>query len=269
MLRYAASKYTFPVNDIFCRCKPKLVILDLEGGGKQLTKYEFPESVVGNSSFLFSIVLDGSYAYISDNSPVEPGIVVVVLENNKISKSWKIHNSHMFADKAAGTFTVDGTSITMSYNIHGLALSPIGEAVRYIYYCPIASLSIFAIELDALKMSKQGDEVADVVFLENKGSQSDGMMMSANNDLIFGRLTANAVASIDATVGAKGEQVFILDENNQTIIWPAAFAFDEFGYLWFVANSLQRFNAEIQDKYDYNIYLHQIFMGIDDYQNAE
>lgn len=251
------------------RCKPKLVILDLEASGKELTKYEFPESVIGNNSFLFSIVLDGSYAYISDNSPTEPGIVVVYLEKNKVSKSWKVHNDHMFVDEDAETFTVDGTSITMPYSVHGLALSPVSERFRYLYYSPIASFSIFAIELEKLKMSKQGDEVSDLVFIENKGSQADGMTMSANNQLIFGKLTNNAVVSVAADVQAPFKEIEIIDQNNQTIIWPAAFTFDEFGYLWFIAVSLQRFNAEIQDQYEDNIFLHRIFMGIDGYQNTE
>lgn len=251
------------------RCKPKLVILDLEAGGKELTKYEFPESVVGNNSFLFNIVLDGSHAYISDNSPTEPGIVVVVLDGNRVTRSWKVHNHHMFADEAAKSFTVDGTKITMPYNVHGIALSPVGEEFRYLYYSPLASLSIFAIELDKLKGSKQGDRVSDVVFMEDKGSQTDGMKMSANNKLIFGKLTGNAVASVDANVRAEIKRVEIIEQNNDTIVWPAAFDLDDHGYLWFIAVSLQRFAAEIQDQYDHNIFLHKIFLGIDGYQNTQ
>lgn len=56
------------------KCPPKLLIIDIEGN-KTITTYEFPPEVASsNGSFLYDFVVDGDYAYISDNSGMDPGM---------------------------------------------------------------------------------------------------------------------------------------------------------------------------------------------------
>ena len=80
------------------KCRPKLVIIDIETKNV-LHVHEFPDNVVSKTnSFLNDIVLDISdpndkFVYISDSNE---GVIIVY--SHKLNKSWKAEHSSMKAD---------------------------------------------------------------------------------------------------------------------------------------------------------------------------
>lgn len=72
-------------------CGPKLMLFDLKRNGSLVHRYDFPEEVVArNTNYLNKIVIDdafGGFAYITDNSGADPGIVVF---SRRLNTSWKL-----------------------------------------------------------------------------------------------------------------------------------------------------------------------------------
>lgn len=139
-------------------CGPKLMLFDLKRNGTLLHRYDFPEEVVARSTnYLNKIVVDdafGGFAYITDNSGADPGIVVF---SRRLNTSWKLREDNsMRAAVNAVAFAVNGSALNFSIHIDGIAIGPYfdpnvaetasGSLVHYsenfernIYYCPLSS----------------------------------------------------------------------------------------------------------------------------------
>uniref|UniRef100_A0A6V7K5K3 Uncharacterized protein n=1 Tax=Bracon brevicornis TaxID=1563983 RepID=A0A6V7K5K3_9HYME len=239
------------------RCPPRLVILDIEDGGKVLRVHEFPEHVTPRKvSYLNDLVLDSTgtgYAYISDTSEKDPGLIVYSLKDNL---SWKIRHPSMEEDKDARKIVSSGATVEVDFPVDGIALSGLDEADRLVYYCPLAAYDLYALPTSVLKQNVT-DVDEHVQRLGRKSSQTDGMIMTADGRLYFGLVAEEAVAVWDVsqeTLVSAGEE--IATQNHQTMLWPDTFALDEEGYMFFVANSLQNF---IEDEIDSNKYNFRVF----------
>ena len=104
------------------RCPQKLLIHDLNLN-KTLLKYTFPSSVAPKRTFFYHIVVDDEFAYITDNSLVDPGIIVLM------------YGSAMRADPYIKSFSINGETFAEKVNLAGIALGPNG----LVYYSPIFS----------------------------------------------------------------------------------------------------------------------------------
>lgn len=240
-------------------CSPKIVIYDLKQK-KVLLKYVFPEEVANKSvSFLYDIVvdnLDGGYAYITDNSRVDPGLIVFSLQQNS---SWKIRDSKtMRADPSAVVFRINNEVIKTPINIAGIALGPktnINEQNitlnedRQVFYSPISSLHLYSVSTSYLK-NKNLSEGEDGMFsqyvkdLGIKAAQCDGMTMDNKGILYYGLLSVTSIARWDSsTPFSSGQQIISRDANY--IQWPNSLAFDDAGNILVLTNSLEKY---VQDK---------------------
>lgn len=255
------------------RCPPRLVILDLENKGKLLRSYAFPPDVVSNqTAFLNDIVLDhedGGYAYITDTSADDPGIVVFSL---KTSTSWKIRHSSMFAEEEAVNFVSNGVLFSSPVNVDGIALSPVSDAKRYVFYCPLSSLHLYSLPTEVLKGDVK-DVHKYVKELGNKHSQADGMMMTSTGVLYTTALASNGVVTWDMrkypsfSVGQRG--VFA---DRDVMNWPDTFAIDDNGTLWVMASSAGYLSSVPENKFDISVPNFRIFkvnIGVRDYQYFE
>ena len=240
-----------PISD----CPPRLVILNIEDNGSVLRSYVFPPEVAPRETvFLNDIVLDhedGGFAYITDTSEHDPGIIVYSLENNT---SWKVRHNSMIAQEEATHFVVDKVHINRPIHVDGIALSPANVTDRMVYYTPLSSFYLYAIPAVVLR---NGTRNVDnfVRELGRKNSQTDGISMSASGVLYYGLLADDAVAywntskrgtpSYQTSSFATGQRIFFRDHT--LMQWPDSFAFDEDGYLWCVTNRMQNI---ITNRYD-------------------
>ncbi|CAG9773859.1 unnamed protein product [Ceutorhynchus assimilis] len=237
------------------KCKPKLMVFDVLKM-EQVLKYEFPEEVaMFNGSFLYDIVLDNTeqgYAYITDNSGKDPGIIVYSIKDQK---SWKIrHSQSMRADPTASTFRVNDISISASLNLASIALGPrirtssdnklILMEEREVYYSPLSSLHLYSINSSVLRnpefASQNGEYQGTVRDYGMKGSQSVGMVMDSAGVLYYSLLALNSIARWDSTTPFQtGQKIIAKDE--RYLEWVNSFAFDESGNLTILVNRLDKF----------------------------
>lgn len=234
-------------------CPPKLVIYDIPQK-KVLIKYEFPEDVANKSNaYLYDLVVDDdnsdAYAYISDNSGRDPGIIVYSLKNNSSRKLR--HPESMRADQAAREFKVDGISITAPINIAGLALGPNIQSTnksltiqedRELFYSPLSSKHLYSISTAILKNFSNAapDFSPPVRDVGLKSSQTDGMIMDDTGILYYGLLGDSSVGKWDSqTPFASGQKVISRDA--AFIQWPNSFTFDLSGNLILLTNRLHKF----------------------------
>ena len=123
-------------------CSPKLIIMDLKTG-KVVHRYDFPASVVPRSgSFLNDIALniatkDDKFAYMTDSD-----LGRLVVYSLKKDKSWLVTHSSMRADLAGATFSFLNPPARLRIsdnNVNGIAVSPVLNGSKYIYYSPLTS----------------------------------------------------------------------------------------------------------------------------------
>lgn len=248
------------------------MLLDLKRNGTILRAYEFPEEVAARgSNYLNKIVIDdafGGFAYITDNSGSDPGIVVY---SKRLNRSWKIRESNsMRAARNAQEFNVNGTNLNFAIHIDGIALGPyynpdtgLGQNQmprdasnfrgnnfeRNVYYCPLSSLHLYSIPASILRdpefarRASPREVLATVTDVGLKTSQTDGMIMDNRGVLYYGLLGQNEIAQWDSYVPFTYENQLIIAKDNNYIQWVDGMSFDEEGYLYVVVNRLFNFVA--------------------------
>ena len=209
--------------------------------------FTFPDSVISQDTDLEDIVLDtdgSGYTYISDAGDTDPGIIVYSWKENR---PWKVRDSRsMRADPGVRSLSFNGMYVDISWNIAGLALSPISSSgERRLYYSPLSSYSLFSIPTSVLKDETRAisDVSAYVKTHGRKTSISEGMAMDSRGVLYYGLLGENAIAKWDTNLPFEGNQQKIAQDNN-LLQWPASFGFDsQLMNLTVVSNRLQNFLA--------------------------
>jgi len=209
--------------------------------------FTFPDTVTSQDTDLEDIVLDtdgSGYTYISDASDTDPGLIVYSWKENR---PWKIRDSRsMRADPEVRSLSFNGVYVDISWNIAGLALSPVSySGERRLYYSPLSSYSLFSIPTSVLKDETRavGDVSAYVKTHGRKTSISEGMAMDSRGVLYYGLLGENAIAKWDTNLPFEGNQHKIAQDNN-LLQWPASFGFDsQLMNLTVVSNRLQNFLA--------------------------
>lgn len=246
------------------------MLFDLKRNGTLLRSYEFPEDVAPRgTNYLNKIVLDdanGGYAYITDNSGSDPGIIVYA---RGLNRSWKIReNNSMRAAKNAVAFSVNGTNLNFSIHIDGIALGPyynpnIGTSntplkdglynnpnyERNVYYCPLSSYHLYSIPASLLRDPEFARRATARQVLEAvtdhglKISQTDGMIMDNLGILYYGLLKEHAIAQWDSYKPFTYDNQNVIAKDDVHIQWIDGMGFDEEGYLYVVVNRLHNFVA--------------------------
>lgn len=235
----------FRVNN-FTKCPPKLVLLDLNKKGKLVQSYEFSSELCSTEGgFLNDIVIDesdGGYAYITENSAKDPGIIVYSRLRNR---AWKIRDSSMFAELEAANFEVDGLKNTGLIPVDGIALAPqptLRNEDRYVFYSALTGFSLYALSTKIFKNEEvcQGDSWRRAIkYVGRKQSQADGFAMDNKGNLYYGLLASYGVAKWNIHTPFSTSKV--LDQNKRELIWPDSFGFDSKGNLYVLANGINKF----------------------------
>lgn len=224
----------------YTKCPQKLMLLDLNNKGKVIHTYFFPETQSSsNGGNLNDIVIDetdGTFAYITESSDQDPGLIIYSHSKNN---SWKIRDSTMFSDKEAENFTVSGAKIKGFHSINGIALEPLQseEEVRFIYYCALSSYKLYAIKNDIIKEKTlcEGTEWRGKVQLIGTKEPSDGLIMDNKGNFYYGMLTAHAIGIWDTNKPFNTTKEIIKSKDN--ISWINSFAFDSNGYMYVTLSS--------------------------------
>lgn len=252
--------------------------MDLKRNGTIIRRYEFPEEVAARgSNYLNKVVIDdayGGFAYITDNSGSDPGIVVY---SKRLNRSWKIReNNSMRAARNAQEFTVNGTNLNFAIHIDGIAIGPYynpdtgstgstpsslnplprnrylqrqDNYERNVYFSPLSSYHLYSIRASLLRdpeFSRRAspreifEAVTDVGI---KVSQTDGMIMDNRGTLYYGLLKDSAIAQWDSFLPFTFDNQLIIARDDSFIQWVDGMSFDEDGYLYVVVNRLFNFVA--------------------------
>lgn len=226
------------------KCPAKLLILDLKNRGRMVHRYIFPEEIaLSSGGFLNDIVLDdvgGGYAYITDNSAIDPGLIVYSLKKDR---SWKLKDSRMFAELQAADFLVNGIPTTSLSPIDGIALSPSGpDKEKQLFFSALTGYNLYAIRTSILKNESmsQGDQWRrNVITIGQKEAQSDGLMIDSSGNLYYTLLPLNGIGRWNIKQPIATSE--IIYRNDQMMIWPDTFAMDEEGYLYVISNNINQF----------------------------
>ncbi|EFA07870.1 yellow-1 precursor [Tribolium castaneum] len=241
------------------KCGAKLVVYGLREG-RVSTVFHFPEEVAArNGSYLYDLVVDdtdGGFAYITDNSAIDPGIIVFSVKENR---AWKIrHSKTMTADPSARHFTANGVPISVPINIAGIALGPkihtsneklIVNEDREVYFSPLSSLHLYSINTSSLRNPANFSD-SSVTDLGLKSSQSVGMVMDNQGILYYTLLANNAIGRWDSHTPFQSGQKLIA-QDSKYLEWPNSLTLETMGNLTVLMNRLNQF---VYDKFDLNKY---------------
>ncbi|KAJ8973880.1 hypothetical protein NQ317_011688 [Molorchus minor] len=235
-------------------CPPKLMFFDLKYNGLLIFTYTFPNEIsLQKGGFLNDIVIDesgGGYAYITDNSNIDPGLIVYSRKKNRV---WKIRDRSMFPELWAANFIVDKVRVEALAPIDGIALSPKPLdpfANRTVFYTSLTGFDIFALGTEILKnedLCLSDRWRTHVKFVGEKQGQTDGMMIDSKGNLYYTLLPLYGVGRWN--IKEKFGSARIIDINAQEMVWPDGFAMDQKGYLYLISNSAFKYvNPETELK---------------------
>ncbi|XP_044745226.1 protein yellow-like [Coccinella septempunctata] len=225
-------------------CPAKLLILDLKDRGRRVHSYVFPDEIaLSRGGFLNDLVIDdvgGGFAYITDNSPVDPGLIVYSLKKDR---SWKLRDPRMFAELQAADFVVNGIVTKALAPIDGIALSPAhSNKNKRLFFSALTGYNLYAIDTSILKnesLSKTDQWRRSVVLIGKKEAQSDGLMIDTKGNLYYTLLPLNGIGRWNINTPIATSE--IIYKNKRTMIWPDTFAMDEEGYLYVISNNINQF----------------------------
>ncbi|XP_060529052.1 protein yellow-like isoform X4 [Cylas formicarius] len=222
------------------QCPGKLMLFDTNDNGKLIQTYNFPEEIcaINKRCFLDDLVVDGDWAFISDITAVDPGIVVY---NRFLNKSWKVRDkATMRADPLAFNFTLHGVRNIMFGNINGIALSPVTTNPRLLYYTPQMSFHIYSIPTTILKQENVaiGNVSQYVTNHGRKKGATDGMICDSEGTIYFGLSPLDQINKWDTSEPLDDSEV--IERNSRTLIWPDGFSVYG-GYIYVVTNNMLKF----------------------------
>ncbi|CAH1962401.1 unnamed protein product [Acanthoscelides obtectus] len=228
------------------RCPPKLVRLDLNLDGSPVHVFNFPNDVcLRDGGFLNDIVIDdtnGTYAYISDNSVIDPGLVVYSSRDNT---AWKLRDGSMFPQVLAAGYIIDGFKMDYFGTVDGLALSPVtGEGPRTLFYSSLTGYSLYCITTDILQnqtLAMLDTWRENVKYVGDKAGSSDGLIMDNAGNLYYTLVSISGVGKWNMFESFDKAKVFYI--NPKTMVWPDGFTMDSQGNLFLINTYGFRFFA--------------------------
>lgn len=256
------------------KCPPRLLIFDIINN-RTVINYVFPPHITANGSFLYDLVVDevdGGYAYITDNSGSDPGIIVYSL---KQGRSWKVRDdATMRAQHDATEFHVSGTAISTPINIAGIALGPRTQGNetdqfvstdRNVYFTPMSSYYLYSVSASQLRNERNPNISSKIRNLGRKSSQTDGILADANGTLYYGLLSDNSICKWESTKTpfTSGQKVIARDPTY--IQWSDSFAIDDMGNLLVVTNKLQKYIYGQINLSEANFRILQSYIGVKSY----
>ena len=224
----------------------KLVAVDL-ASNKVVKTLVFPADVILASTYVndmrfdFRVGKEGT-VYVTDSSISGPGAIIVMdLASGKavrrLSGARSTSPDPEFIPVVEGqqaliTKGPDGKSNTLTVASDGVALSADGKTL---YFCPLSSRHLYSVSTALLRNPdvSEAQLAAAVEDLGEKGA-SDGLEADANGAVYAGDYEHN---SIRKRLADGSWQTIVHDPR---VLWPDTLSIGPDGYLYFIANQLQR-----------------------------
>lgn len=223
----------------------KLVGIDL-ATNKPFVTIPFGPDAALPTSYLDDVRFDANrgkegFAYISDSSATGPNAIVVVDLDSK--KAWRRLVDHPSVKAAPGFLAiVEGAPLykqlpmqprtPFAVGVDGIEVSPDGKKV---FYSPLGSRHLYSVSADALSDPNTPDSqvAATVVDLGDKGA-SDGFIMASDGQLYVTEYENDAILrrNLDGTF-----EPVVADPR---LIWPDSMSIGPDGYVYVIANQLDR-----------------------------
>lgn len=223
----------------------RLVAVDLKTN-KVVRTIVFPADVILPTTYVNDMRFDyrageGGVAYVTDSSIKGPGAIIVLdLATGKATR--RLSGSRFTAPEPGFVPRVDGKVLantapdgkTQPFNVasDGIALSPDGKTL---YFSALSSRTLYAVPTDLLRDSKVSDAELEkaVRSLGAKGA-SDGLEADAQGNVYGGDYEHNALRKL-----APGGQWTTIAQGPD-MSWPDTLSIGPDGYLYLIANQLQR-----------------------------
>ena len=224
----------------------KLVAVDL-ATNKVVKTLVFPADVmlagtyVNDMRFDFRVGKEGT-VYVTDSSISGPGAIIVmdIASGNAVRRLSGARSTSSDPDfipvvegqQALITRGPDGKPKTLTVASDGIALSADGKTL---YFCPLSSRHLYSVSTALLRDPNVSEAqlAAAVKDLGEKGA-SDGLEADANGAVYAGDYEHN---SIRKRLADGSWQTIVHDPR---VLWPDTLSIGPDGYLYFIANQLQR-----------------------------
>ncbi|MNW98918.1 Major royal jelly protein [compost metagenome] len=224
----------------------KLVAVDLASNSVVKTLV-FPANVMLASTYVNDMRFDlrvgkEGTVYVTDSSISGPGAIIVMdiasgkavrrLNGDKSTSPDPDFIPVVEGQQALITKSPDGKPKTLTVASDGIALSADGKTL---YFCPLSSRHLYSVPTALLRDPNVSESqlAAAVQDLGEKGA-SDGLEADANGAVYAGDYEHN---SIRKRLADGSWQTIVHDPR---VLWPDTLSIGPDGYLYFIANQLQR-----------------------------
>ncbi|KOC60607.1 Protein yellow [Habropoda laboriosa] len=237
-------------------CHPQIHIFSLEHN-TLITRYQFPTDQYKTDSLFVTVVLDirdgvdkcrNTFAYIADVS----GFALLVYDFAN-SRSWKIVNNLFYPYPQYGTFHIKNDTFDLMDGIVGLALGPIVNGDRILYFHSLASIIEGYVPVSVIRdyelftKNSESSPRSFVPFEEERNSQSVAEAMDRNGVLFFGLLSNLAIGCWNSKHYPEfgGRNLLTLVVDPETLQFPSGMKIttskNGLQELWVLSNSFQKY----------------------------
>ncbi|XP_063706289.1 protein yellow-like [Culicoides brevitarsis] len=239
-------------------CPYALNIFDLNTN-RRIRRYIFRHEDTNLNTFIANILVDvgdtceDSYAYFSDE--LGYGLIVYSFEENT---SWRFEHGFFFPDPLRGDFNIGGLNFQwFDEGIFGMSLGPkLTDGTRSVFFSPLASFREFYVSNSILKnSSKPNNSYHDFYYLEERaenGHTTSRVIDETQGVQLFNLIDLNAIGCWDTKKSYSPFNHGIVDQNNETMIFPADIKVDVDQNVWIISDRMPNFLISTLDYNDIN-----------------
>nr|XP_012153145.1 PREDICTED: protein yellow-like isoform X1 [Megachile rotundata] len=257
-------------------CPPRLHVFSLKKN-TLLARYTFPPDQFKADSLFVTVAVDvrnadheckDTFAYIADVS----GFALIVYDYRN-SRSWKIGNNLFYPYPPYGTFHIKDDTFDLMDGIIGLALGPLRNNDRILYFHSLASRVESWVPTSVIRnytLFAENSEAAPrsfVAFDQERSSQSAAEAMDDNGVLFFGLMSELAIGCWNSrhypNFGGSNNEKLIVD--SETLQFPSGLKIisskkgkEE---LWVLSASFQKFMSGSLNKNEINFRIQAGFVN--------
>ncbi|XP_053946313.1 L-dopachrome tautomerase yellow-f2-like [Anastrepha ludens] len=229
--------------------RPAIWVIDLVND-RVLHRYEIPASIVETGRGLASIAVDAyerqcneAFAYIPDL--VNRLLLVFSMKENRM---WSFSHNYFNFDPLAGDLHIGGQSFRWDDGIFSITLGPFGpDGYRTAYFHPMASNMEFVVDTSVLQNeanAARSDHGDDFRPLGSRGVKRQSTMHqydTRTDTIFFAEIQHNGVGCWNTKKPFSPQNLGIVAQDAQRMIYPSDLTVDEDGNIWVMTNSMPIF----------------------------